>query len=284
MMNDYSLYPHQCFQKALPQIKLRRIQRLELRKSTVVQQATNKALSTVHEPKLNEHVERISNIQITFLYTCLHKGERFSKNNLFLTCARTSNRQKLSSTGSIKGEALRLLKTKSSNTTFEDTITIFKQRLRYRGYPDNLIDRTLSEVNISKRMSGLQNKQKTRKNILPFVTEYRPSVLNLKTMQMSKWHLIENQPQLREIYKDPSLRILSYRKGSFLKYVLVRANCFEGHILLISTNRSRVWPVIIILPSIKIDTHKASPVNCIDFYRFCRLLSVLERFSIECRK
>ena len=35
-------------------------------------------------------------------------------------------------------------------------------------------------------MSALQNKQKTRKNILPFVTEYRPSVSNLKTMLMSK--------------------------------------------------------------------------------------------------
>ena len=54
-------------------------------------------------------------------------------------------------------------------------------------------------------MSALQNKQKTRKNILPFVAEYRrPSVLYLKTIQMSKWHLIENQPLLREIYKDPS--------------------------------------------------------------------------------
>ena len=60
-------------------------------------------------------------------------------------------------------------------------------------------------------MSALQNKQKTRKNILPFVTEYRPSVpINLKTIQMSKRHLIENQPLLREIYKDPF--ILSYRR------------------------------------------------------------------------
>ena len=59
-------------------------------------------------------------------------------------------------------------------------------------------------------MSALQNKQKTRKNILPFITEYRPSVASLKTIQMSKWHLIENQPLLREIYKDPSP--LSYRK------------------------------------------------------------------------
>ena len=76
---------------------------------------------------------------------------------------------------------------------------------------------------MSERMSALQNKQKTRKNILPFVAEYRPSVLYLKTIQMSKWHLIENQPLLREIYKDPTL--LSYRKGRSLKDgVFVRAN------------------------------------------------------------
>ena len=123
--------------------------------------------------------------------------------------------------GFIKGEALRLLRTNSSKTTFEENITLFKQRLRCRGYPDNLIDKTLSEVNFSERMSALQNKQKTRKNILPFVTEYRPSVPNLKTILMSKWHLIENQPLLREIYKEPPL--LSYRKGRSLKDVLVRA-------------------------------------------------------------
>jgi len=51
-------------------------------------------------------------------------------------------------------------------------------------------------------MSALQNKQKTRKRILPFVTEYRPSVPNLKNILMSKCHLIQNQPLLREIYKD----------------------------------------------------------------------------------
>ena len=63
---------------------------------------------------------------------------------------------------------------------FEENITIFKQRLRYRGYLDNFIDKTLLEANFRERMSALQNTQKTRKNILPFVTEYRPSVPNLK--------------------------------------------------------------------------------------------------------
>ena len=82
-------------------------------------------------------------------------------NNLFLKCTRTSNRQKPSNTGYIKGEASRLLRTKSSKTTFEKNITLFKQRLRYRGYLDNLINKTLSEVNLRERMSALQNKIKT---------------------------------------------------------------------------------------------------------------------------
>ena len=95
-------------------------------------------------------------------------------------CTCTSNRQKLFNTGYIKGQASRLLRTKSSKTTFEENITLFKQRLRYSGQLDNLIDKALSEVNFSERMSALQNKQKTRKSILPFVTEYRPSVPNVK--------------------------------------------------------------------------------------------------------
>ena len=107
----------------------------------------------------------------------------------------------------------------SKKATFEENITQFKRRLRDRGlYPDNLLDKTLSEVKFSERMSALQNKQNTGNRIL---TEYRPSVPNLKNILMSKWHLIQNQPLLREAFQDPPL--LSYRKGRSLKDVLVRA-------------------------------------------------------------
>ena len=57
--------------------------------------------------------------------------------------------------------------------------------------------------------------------IMPFVTQYNPSVPNLKNILMSKWHLIENQPLLREIYREPPL--VSYRRGKSLKDILVRA-------------------------------------------------------------
>ena len=39
-----------------------------------------------------------------------------------------------------------------------------------------------------------------RKKILPFVTTYHPALQNLKNILMSKWHLIQDQPLLREIY------------------------------------------------------------------------------------
>ena len=118
-------------------------------------------------------------------------------------------------------EALRLLRTNSSKTTFEENISLFKQRLRARGYPDNLIDKTLSQVKYHERMSVLKTKKKTNKRILPFVTEYRPSVPNLKTILMNKWYLIESQSLLKEKFKEPPM--ISYRKEKSLKDILVRA-------------------------------------------------------------
>ena len=59
--------------------------------------------------------------------TCLRCERLKKKKDLFLMCTRTSNRQKLSNTGYIKGEASRLLRTKSSKTTFEENITLYKR-------------------------------------------------------------------------------------------------------------------------------------------------------------
>jgi len=60
-----------------------------------------------------------------------------------------------------------------------------------------------------------------RKKILPFVTTYHPAFSNLKNILMTKWHLIQNQPLLREIFKEPPL--ISYEKGKSLRDILVRA-------------------------------------------------------------
>ena len=97
----------------------------------------------------------------------------------------------------------------------------FEARLIERGYPKNLVQRTLSEVIFENRKQALQQKPHTNKRMLPFVTQYHPSVTNLKQILMENWHVIERQPLLREIYKEPAL--ISYKRGRSLKDILVRA-------------------------------------------------------------
>ena len=54
---------------------------------------------------------------------------------------------------------------------------------------------------------------------MPFVTQYRPSVANIKQALMKKWYITQNQP--REIFKEPPT--VSFKKGKSLKDILVRA-------------------------------------------------------------
>ena len=123
--------------------------------------------------------------------------------------------------GFIKGEALRLLRTNSSKTMFEDKIKHFYSHLIERGYPESLVQRTLSEVIFENRKQALQPKPKQNKKILPFVTQYHPTVPNVKQILMKHWHLIEKQPLLKEIFREPPL--LSYKRGKSLKDILVRS-------------------------------------------------------------
>ena len=99
----------------------------------------------------------ISAVEITFLDTCVYKGERFKKESKldvrthfkatetfqythFSSCRPPGDRK-----GFITGEALRFLRTNSSETKFEKNITLFKQRLRNRGYPITL------QINLSQK-------------------------------------------------------------------------------------------------------------------------------------
>jgi len=96
----------------------------------------------------------------------------------------------------------------------------FIKRQTERGYPINFVENVLSEVKHEGRKQSLAKKQKEPKWILPFVTQFHPAVPNLKQLLMSKRHLIERQPLLKEIFEPP---IISYRTVRSLKDELVRA-------------------------------------------------------------
>ena len=175
----------------------------------------------------------ISEMEITFLDTIIFKGERFRNESIldirthykptetFQYTHFTSSHSPGVKKGFIKGEALRLLRTNSSETAFNDSITNFKSRLTARSYPYKMIQTTLSEVTFAGRQSALQQTGKARNQILPFFTTYHPSVGNLKNILMLNWDLIQNQPLLKTIFKNPP--ILSYRRGKSLTDMLVKA-------------------------------------------------------------
>ena len=124
--------------------------------------------------------------------------------------------------GFLKGEAIRLLRTNSSKTTFEECLANYKRRLEARGYPKKYTERSLSEVTFDSRQSALNSKnKKTAVKLLPFVTSYHPAVEKLKQIVMENWSLIENQPLLNTIFKKPP--IISYKRNKSLKDMLVSA-------------------------------------------------------------
>ena len=107
----------------------------------------------------------ISENEITFLDTVVFKGERFIKESTldikthykptetfqythFTSCHPPGVKR-----GFIKGEAIniRLLRTNSSKTTFEECLANFKRRLEARGYPKEYIESSLSEVSFDSR-------------------------------------------------------------------------------------------------------------------------------------
>ena len=139
-----------------------------------------------HHPTIKFTAE-ISCTDATFLDTTIDKGERFNKESVldmrthfkptetfqytfFTTCYPPGAKK-----GFVKGEALRLLRTNSSIKTFEENITTFKKHLLERGYPQNLINNTLSEVKFQERTQALLLTKQNKKTNLALHNTIPPS-------------------------------------------------------------------------------------------------------------
>ena len=159
----------------------------------------------------------ISKNEITLLDTIIYKGDRFLTDYIldikthykptetfqythFTSCHPPGVKR-----GFIKGEVTRLLRTNSSQTTFEECLSNFKLRLKVRGYHNNFIERSLTGVRLEDRRLALQQRKKTQTKISPFVTTYHPAVRCLKEILMNNWVLIQNPPLLKSIYTKPPI-------------------------------------------------------------------------------
>ena len=130
-----------------------------------------------------------------FLDTKVYKGERFNRD--FTLDVQTHYKQTETfqytnfyschppdvKKGFIKGEAVRLLRTNSSHSTFNKNMQSFKTRQKNGGYSNEFLEKHLLEVNFKDRKRFLENKDNSaKKKILPFVTQYHPALPNLKNI------------------------------------------------------------------------------------------------------
>ena len=149
-------------------------------------------------PPTIKFTAEISENKITFLDTTVFKRERFAKSNLdikthykptetfqfthFASCH--PSRVKHSFIG---GQAIRLLRTNSPKEVSEQCLLKFKQRLKARGYPKNIIEMSLSvsTLPLDNRLLRIHKSQK--------VTTYHSTVKNLKRISIKHW--IQSLPE-----------------------------------------------------------------------------------------
>ena len=132
-----------------------------------------------HHPIITFTAE-ISDKETNFLDTTTFKGERFQKDSILDISAHFRPTEKFQymhytsghalgvKKGCTKGEALRLLRTNSSETKFEENICNFKSNLSVRGYPNYLVNKGLAEVKFTNRRLALEQKpQRMRSGLMP---------------------------------------------------------------------------------------------------------------------
>ena len=115
---------------------------------------------------------------------------------------------------SLKEKVLRLLRTNSSQTTFEENTRNLATRLKNRGYTAAKVEKHLSEVKFSERETSLTNRNRTaQKNILPFVTQYHSAMPNLKEIFTHGEMALDTEPTKAKKYLQGATHsIISQRK------------------------------------------------------------------------
>ena len=135
--------------------------------------------------------------KVTFLDTIVYKGKRsnstsildvgtqhFKPTEIFQYTHFTSCHPLGVKKGFKKGEALLSEQILKKKRKLSKLVEEFQKHLRERGYPQNLITLTLSEIHFENRKEALQQKPSRGKNILPFVMQHQPSFPSLKNILM----------------------------------------------------------------------------------------------------
>ena len=162
-----------------------------------------------HHPTIKFTAD-VSDTDTTFLDTSVYKGERFANESIldikmhfkptetFQYTHFSSSHPPGVNKGFTEGEALRLLWTNSSETTFTTAVSNFKTHLKERGYPETLIQQ--SSLRLTLRVENLHFNKGVNKTRESCLSSHNIVHQCLKQILMQNWHLIQQQPLLNKIF------------------------------------------------------------------------------------
>ena len=118
-------------------------------------------------------------------------------------------------------QALRIKRICSTAGKTKQRLGQLKNRLKKRGYKQQVINGSFKKADQFNRNELLQYREKRKNNRVPFVITYHPSLRNLPGIIREHWKSVERNSDLSKMFPEPP--VMAFRKPSSLKNLLVRA-------------------------------------------------------------
>ena len=208
-----------------------------------------------------------SNVQVTFLDMAVHKGERFKQNGVLdikpyikptnkqMYVHATSYHPKGTGKGIVIGEALRYLRTNSSETCFSQAIAKHKRVLKRRGYNPMVTNKLLEPITFNKRQTTLIPKvvHRDANPPLTFVTTYNDVVPEVRKVIHDLWPKLHADRDLIPLFPEPPILALK-RNGTIANKVVP--------VPIFSPQSTPNEITIVSTPSALVSDHKWSHAPC----------------------
>ncbi len=133
----------------------------------------------------------------------------------------------------IYGEFLRFVRNCSEEDEFNNRCEFFKEKLIIRGYTEDFVSAIQHTISYQNRNTILRNtgtKSELDKNNIPlvFTTTYTGHLTpkDIKTALLKNWHLIENNPELNQTFKEPPL--IAFRRATNIQDKIIKSKLPEN--------------------------------------------------------
>ena len=115
-------------------------------------------------------------------------------------------------------QALRIKRICSSQQEFLNHTAKMINQFQKRGYDRSLIEQQINKANLQEREQLLKEKKKETATNIPLSLKYNRTLPKIKEIVMKHWHLLHINPNLAEIFQNPT--ILAFYQNKKLRDII----------------------------------------------------------------